>query len=195
MRVWRRLAHQVDELAGGVKSAALPLIRQGLALNVHTRPLYLGVKGAGGYAAGDRAPAVSLDVIAVDSAGRRTAARGVAYTLISEAWRYDWFQQDGKWQWRRTSHDVIVARGAIDVGAGQSARLTRRLGWGDYRLELIGPGGAKTIRRFSSGWGAPAQDAQAPDQVRLSPGAKSYAQGDTVTVNGAATPVPVSETS
>jgi hypothetical protein len=158
-------------------------VRQGFALNVRTRPLYLGVKVNEGDAAGDRAPAVGLEVVAVDAAGRRIAAPGVAYSLISEVWRYDWFQQDGKWQWRRSSHDVVVARGAMNVAANVSARLNRRLAWGDYRLELTGPGGARTVRRFSSGWGAPSRDAEAPDQVRLSAGSKTYNQGDMIAVN------------
>ena len=64
----------------------------------------------------------------------------VTYNLIGETSRYDWFQQNGKWQWRRTSRDVLIAQGAIDIPQDQSARLTRRLGWGDYRLELTSQG-------------------------------------------------------
>ena len=84
-------------------------VREGVSLKVRTRPLYLGVKVDQGAASGDRAPV--LDVIAVDAAGRRVAAPGVGWTLIAENWNYDWFQQDGKWQWRRTSRDAVVARG------------------------------------------------------------------------------------
>ena len=36
-------------------------------------------------------------------------APGVTWTLIAENWDYDWFQQDGRWQWRRTSRDAVVA--------------------------------------------------------------------------------------
>src|SRR5579859_7488634 len=157
-------------------------VRQGLALNVRTRPLYLGVKVIQGEAAGDRAPPVSLDVIAVDALGRRIAQPGVTYSLIGETSRYDWFQQNGKWQWRRTSRDVLIAQGVLEVRQDQSARLTRRLGWGDYRLELTGPAGARTVRRFSAGWGAESPNLDTPDQVRLTTGAPAYGQGDTVAV-------------
>ncbi|MEO8926399.1 MAG: alpha-2-macroglobulin [Caulobacteraceae bacterium] len=157
-------------------------VRQGLTLKVRTKPLYLGVKVDQGPASGDRAPAIGLDVIAVDAAGRRVAASGVTYALIGENWNYDWFQQDGRWQWRRTSRDTVVARGALDIAAGAPARLTRRLGWGDYRLELDGAGGVRTVRRFSAGWGGTGGDAEAPDFVRVSAGAKVHAQGDTVEI-------------
>jgi len=70
----------------------------------------------------------------------------------------------GRWQWRRTSRDAVVQAGSLNVAAGQPARIARRLGWGDYRLELTGAGGAKTVIRFASGWGAAAKDVDAPDR-------------------------------
>ena len=99
----------------------------------------------------------------MDSKGQRIAAPGATYTLIAENWDYDWFQQDGKWQWRRTSRDVVVQKGALNIGAGGAARVTRRLGWGDYRVVVEGANGARTVIRFAAGWGAPAKDAEAPD--------------------------------
>ncbi len=157
-------------------------VRQNVDLKLRTKPLYLGVKVGQTDASGDTAP-VTLDLIAVDAFGRRVAAPGAAWTLIAEHWDYDWFQQDGKWQWRRTSRDRVIAKGAVNVGAGAAARLpTRRLAWGDYRIELAGPQGAKTVARFSAGWGAPAKDVEAPDVVRVSAGTRHYAQGDTVEV-------------
>jgi hypothetical protein len=157
-------------------------VREGVDLKIRTRPVYLGVNVVEGSASSDRAPPVSLDIIAVDPAGQRIAAAGVNWTLITETWNYDWYQQDGKWQWRRSSRDVVVAKGVLNVGAGAPSRLTRRLGWGDYRLEIQGPGGASTIHRFSSGWGAPSEDVEAPDMVRVSALSAHYGQGDTVEV-------------
>jgi len=158
-------------------------VRESLTLKVRTKPLYLGVDVVQGDASGDNAPPVQLNVIAVNAAGARTAAPGVSYQLISENWNYDWFQQDGRWQWRRTSHDAVVMQGAVDVSAGAPAHLPpKRLGWGDYRLELTGPDGAKTVTRFDSGWGSPPGDTETPDMVRLSAGSQKYGQGDTVEI-------------
>src|SRR5690606_27400409 len=125
-------------------------VREGLKLKVRSRPLYLGVKVDIGEASGRGDPLVNLDVIAVDAAGRRIAAPGTTYRLISETWSYDWFQQDGSWQCRRTSRDVVAASGALDVTAQKPARIARRLGWGDYRLELTGRDGAASVIRFAS---------------------------------------------
>ncbi|WP_310540653.1 alpha-2-macroglobulin [Phenylobacterium sp.] len=157
-------------------------VREGLNLKVRNKALYLGVKVDQGDSGGSGDPTIALNVIAADALGRRTSANGVAYSLIAENWDYDWYQQDGRWQWRRTSRDVVVQKGALNVGSGAPARIARRLGWGDYRLELTGPGGAKSVIRFASGWGAPAKDVEAPDFVRVSAGAQAYAQGDTVEI-------------
>lgn len=157
-------------------------VREGLKLKVRNRPVYLGVKVDLGESSGRNDPLVGMNVIAVDATGRRIAAPGAAYRLISETWNYDWFQQDGRWQWRRTSRDVVVAAGPLNVGAGTPAQISRRLGWGDYRLELTGPDGAASVIRFASGWGAPARDVEAPDVVRVSAGTGGYEQGDTVEI-------------
>jgi uncharacterized protein YfaS (alpha-2-macroglobulin family) len=157
-------------------------VRESAFLKIHTQPLYFGVKvdqGDPGHA--DTAP-VSLDVIAVDAQGRRTAAQEATWTLISENWNYDWFQQDGKWQWRRSSRDAVVAKGTGPIAANGSIHLNRRLGWGDYRVVVEAPNGAKTVARFSAGWGAPAQEAEAPDYVRVSAGQHGWSQGDTVDI-------------
>jgi len=156
-------------------------VSQDQALPIRTRPVYLGVKVDEGDATRDRAPPVTLEVIALDPAGRRIAAPA-SWTLIREDWRYDWLQQDGRWQWRGTSRDVAVDKGVVNVGAGGPSRLTRRLDWGDYRLEIESPGGGRTVQRFSAGWGAPASDAEAPDVVRLNSPGGDHAQGDTVQV-------------
>jgi len=157
-------------------------VRESLFLKVRGKPVYLGVKVEQGDATGGAAPPVSLDVIAVDAKGARIAAAGTTYSLIAENWDYDWFQQDGRWQWRRTSRDVVVQKGSLNIAAGAPARIARRLGWGDYRLVVEAPGGVKSVIRFAAGWGAPAKDAEAPDFVRISAGPKTYAQGDTISL-------------
>ena len=157
-------------------------VRESTVLKIHTQPVYFGVRvDQGDPGRADTAP-VSLDVIAVDSQGRRTAAKGANWTLISENWNYDWYQQDGKWQWRRSSRDNVVLRGTGNIGPDASIHLNKRLGWGDYRLVVESASGAKTVARFSAGWGAPAKEAEAPDFVRVSAGTRTWKQGDSVEV-------------
>lgn len=157
-------------------------VREGAEVKIRQRGEFLGVKVDQGSNSGAKTPLVSFDIRAVNPGGARIPAPGVNWTLITENWDYTWFQQDGKWSWRRTSRDVIAAKGTMDIGV-DGAKLSRRLDWGDYRLVLEDPRTqARTVVRFSAGWGAPSKDAEAPDMVRVSTGTRSYGQGETVPV-------------
>jgi uncharacterized protein YfaS (alpha-2-macroglobulin family) len=135
--------------------------------------VYYGVKVDQGDA-GKGDPPVSLDIIAVNAAGPRVGATAT-YTLISENWDYDWFQQDGRWQWRRTSRDAVVAK-ARSISAPASPRASPAA-WAGATIAWWSraPDGAKTVTRFSPGWGSPAKEGEAPDFVRVSAGTKAYA--------------------
>lgn len=157
-------------------------VRESLKLKVRTAPLYLGAKVTLGDSSGREDPLDTIDIMAADAFGRRAAAPGTSYSLIHETWDYDWFRNGDRWQWRHNNRDIIVQAGVLNITAGAPVRLSRRLGWGDYRLEMTSPAGAKSIIRFASGWGAPAKDVEAPDVARVSAGIHAYRQGDTVSI-------------
>lgn len=159
-------------------------VRESVELKIRPRSLYLGAKFEAGTGGGDQPP-MTIQVAAVDAAGRRVAAQNVAYTLTRVRWDYDWYQDNGQWRWRRTNREVPIASGTLNVGvAGDFGRIARRLGWGDYRLSLQDPAsGARTVLNFASGWTTPSADVEAPDFVRVTAGNRQYALGDTVEVS------------
>jgi uncharacterized protein YfaS (alpha-2-macroglobulin family) len=156
-------------------------VSEQLNLKLHPRPLYLGVS-----AHAERGPdaAQAFDVIAVDAQGRRIAAPHTHWLLISEVWNYDWFEKDGRWAWRRTSRDIPLAQGDLAIGAGGApGRISRKLGWGDYRLVLDDPAsGAHTVIRHSQGWETPPDGGEPPDTARVSAERTGYRTGDTIAV-------------
>ena len=178
-------ANAVQPLSAAVTASVLEPggrpVTEGLTLKLRPRPLYFGVHVVQGAMGEEQTQ--SYEVIAVNPAGQRVGA-AANYTLISETWTYDWFEQDGRWSFHRTERDSVIGRGAIAVGQGAPGRLTRRLPWGDYRLELSDPAtGARTVIRQSSGWSDSAKDEDAPDAARLSVGDRPYAEGDTVSLH------------
>ncbi len=149
-------------------------------LKVRLKPLYLGVKVTPG--SGEN-PLQTFNIVAVDAMGRRVAAPKAHYKLISERWNYDWYEQNGRWAWRRSSRDIPIAEGVIDIGPSAPARISKHLPWGDYRLELDEPTtGARTVIRQSSGWAEPADGVEPPDTARVSAVRTGYHAGDTVEV-------------
>jgi alpha-2-macroglobulin len=156
-------------------------VRESETLRIRTRALYLGAKIENGPDAPNGNPQLVFNVIGVNAKGEKVAANNVRVKLISENVRYDWYQADGKWRWRRTTQDVVVSDKVMALNANTGGNFTKNLEWGDYRLEIEAPDQkAKTVVRFASGWGQAASDVETPDFVRLSTGTRAYVQGDTV---------------
>jgi uncharacterized protein YfaS (alpha-2-macroglobulin family) len=59
-------------------------VRETVGLKLRTKSIYLGVKVDESAASGDRAPPVSLNLIAVDQAGRRVVAKGQVVMSLRE---------------------------------------------------------------------------------------------------------------
>ncbi len=87
-------------------------------------------------------PPVSLDDDRRQRRRRRASPSTATYTLIAENWDYDWFQQDGRWQWRRTSRDAVVGQ-----GDGQHRRPDARALQPPPGLGRLPPGGRGPERR------------------------------------------------
>ena len=180
-----QVANAVQPLSAAVTASVLEPggrpVTEGMTLKLRPRPLYFGVDVVQGALGEEQTQ--TYQVIAVNAGGQRIAAQP-GFTLISETWTYDWFEQDGRWGFHRTERDSVIAHGTLGVGEGAPGRLTRRLPWGDYRLELTDAAtGAKTVVRQSSGWSDSAKDEDAPDATRLSVGDKPYTTGDTVSLH------------
>ena len=161
-------------------------VRESQVLHIRPSPLYLGVRTTQKDSNNWRdTPRVAFNIIGLTPQGQKTAVKGVKVTIISEIWDYDWYVEDGKWNWRSTHHDVIKESKAYDLNANTGLTFDRGLDWGDYRIEVeaanaSGQTQAKTVVRFSSGWGSPQQGSDAPDFVRLTTSNPTYSQGDTI---------------
>ena len=156
-------------------------VRESQTLHIRPSPLYLGIKTEQKDSSNWRdTPQVHFSILGLTPQGQKTAVKGVKVTIISEIWDYDWYVQDGKWNWRSTHRDVIKESKLYDLNGNTGLVFDRGLDWGDYRIEAEVPGQAKTVVRFSSGWGSPQQGSEAPDFVRLTTSNPNYSQGDTI---------------
>jgi uncharacterized protein YfaS (alpha-2-macroglobulin family) len=156
-------------------------VKESQILHIKGAPLYLGVKTESKDTNSWKdTPQVLFSVIGLTPQGQKTVVKGVTVKLIAEHWDYDWYIQDGKWNWRSTHRDVVVSTQKVDLNGNTGFNFQRGLDWGDYRLEVEAPGKARTVARFASGWGSSQEGADAPDFVRLTTGSAHYNQGDTV---------------
>lgn len=113
---------------------------------------------------------VAFDVVAVDGAtGKATEARGLIYELTREESAFEWFENQGRWDYRMAARDRHAAGGALDVGTGGPAVISEPVGAGRYRLEVRDPvSGAVASHRFVAGWWMSPQAGARPDRVEVS---------------------------
>lgn len=159
------------------------VVRESFSIPVRLSNRYIGVRQRfdnGAIASGGTA---NFDIVAVDAAGRQSAARGVSWTLVEEDWSYDWYLDGGVWRWRRTGRDIPVAAGNIDLSASQAVRVQRGgLRGGAYRLIVRDGQGAETSSRFYAGWGG-GEDNDTPDMVTVAGPAEPVRPGQRAQIN------------
>ena len=161
------------------------VVREGFAVPVRTRNLYIGLKPTFENRRAGAGERVAYDVISVNAQGNRVGVRGLQWQLVREDWSYDWYLDNGQWRWRRTGRDIPVDGATVDIPANAPLRIAKDgLREGAYRLIVRDPrGGAETSQRFGVGWGGPADDDSTPDMVTVTapenpvrPGARARVQ-------------------
>src|SRR5690606_22317591 len=101
------------------------VVREGFAVPVRTRDLYIGLKPTFENRRAGAGERVAYDVIALNAQGNRVGVRGLQWQLVREDWSYDWYLDNGQWRWRRTGRDIPVDGATIDIPAGEPLRLSK----------------------------------------------------------------------
>lgn len=163
----------------GVSEPGGRVVRESARVPVRLDDRYVGVRlsdeSDGRVGAGQDA---KFDVVLLDPDGARVGANAVAWKLVEEDYRFEWYRQDGEWRWRRSYRDVAVDEGRVDVPADRAGQISKKLDYGTYRLIVTHPqSGAQTEYRFYVGWRSYAAGAQSPDQAALSGPDKPVAPG------------------
>ncbi len=156
-----------------VDGRALPVHRD---LKVRHLPLYLGIRTLAG---GERLAADSeavLEFLALDAQGRPAHPAGLHWRLSREEVDYQWFEREGRWDYRRIVHHRPLRDGPLGLDPKGRARVTVALRRGTYRVEALDAHaqvlGALRIQAGS------AAAAGTPDKVALGLDRPHYRPGD-----------------
>jgi alpha-2-macroglobulin len=158
-------------------------IERTLTLPVTPASAIVGVKPLfAGASLGENANA-AFDVVVVAPEGRAVARSGLRYELLKIESRYQWYRQDGSWNYEPIKSTKRVAEGTLDVAADQPGRIAVPVTWGRYRLEVSSPDGttAMTSVGFDSGFYAESS-ADTPDLLETALDKPEYSPGETMTV-------------
>lgn len=156
------------------RSVTLPIVPKGAAIGVR-KAFKEGELGNGQTA--------SFDVIMANGDGRRLARAGVKWTLSKVTRNYQWFFQDGRWNYEGVKSTRRVADGEVAVSEAAPARIAAPVEWGNYRLDVAadGPDSTETSVSFSVGYEAD-KTADTPDVLDVAIDKAAYADGENLTL-------------
>ena len=157
------------------RKLTLPIAADGPQIGV--KPAFSGASLADGANA-------DFDVVMLAPDGSKLAQKGLHYELLRVETSYQWYKQDGQWQFEPVRRSERVTDGAIDVVADKPTKLSLPVKWGRYRLEVSDgkPDGLVTALTFDAGFYAEAS-ADTPDLLEVALDKRDYNSGDTMAVS------------
>ncbi|MBS0247720.1 MAG: alpha-2-macroglobulin family protein [Proteobacteria bacterium] len=156
------------------RKLTLPIAADGPMIGV--KPAFNGTSLADGANA-------DFDVIMAAPDGTLIDRKGLKYELLRVETSYQWYRENGQWNFEPIRRTQRVANGTVDVAAGKTARLSLPVKWGRYRLEVseADPNGAVTSLTFDAGFYAESS-ADTPDLLEIALDKPGYASGDTMNI-------------
>ncbi|MBI1212800.1 MAG: alpha-2-macroglobulin family protein [Alphaproteobacteria bacterium] len=154
-----------------------------VTLPLRTRDIMIGVRPSFEWESVQENTPATFEILAVDGNGKPIAKQGLTWELVNENVDYRWYQVDNQWKYERVVNDRIVEGGKVDLNGSEPMKITKSLGWGQYRLTVADPAsGATTAYRFWSGWGGGVAGDR-PDRVNVTTDKPLYASGDSAKVH------------
>jgi alpha-2-macroglobulin len=156
------------------RKLTLPVASDGAMLGV--KPMFSGRSLADGANA-------DFDVIMLSPDGKTLAKNGVRYDLLKVESSYQWYRQNGQWEFEPVKRTERVASGTVDLAADKPGRLSLPVKWGRYRLEVSTgeANGPVTSLSFDAGFYAEA-NADTPDLLEVALDKPDYKPGEAMNV-------------
>lgn len=156
------------------RSLTLPIVPKGAAIGVR-KAFRDGELGNGQTA--------RFEIIMATGDGRRLARPGVKWTLSKVTRNYQWFFQDGRWNYEGVKSTRRVADGEIAVTATAPATIQAPVQWGNYRLDVAADGtdATETSVSFTVGYETD-KTADAPDVLEVALDKQAYADGENLQI-------------
>jgi uncharacterized protein YfaS (alpha-2-macroglobulin family) len=143
---------------------------------------FIAIKPAFGEGSVDANTEAAFDVVAVDPQGRRIAMP-VRVRLVRERPNWRIVRNGNLARYETVWRDEPLETKDVTIAADQPLRVSRKLDFGRYRIEVAQAGGmAITSYRFFSGW-VTSQSPDVPDRVLVSTDRKSIPAGQTARIH------------
>lgn len=169
------------ELTVRMREAGGRAVERSLDIGIAAQTAMIGVRPEFSGGQVPEGGTANFRVIAVDPDGERIAMPGVKWSLLRVERRYQWYRNDGSWNYEPITSTSLVREGTVDAAEGSEPQIGVSVDWGRYRLEVESPDpdGPVTSVEFSSGWYVAAGSTETPDGLEVALDKESYAVGDT----------------
>ncbi len=152
----------------GVVEPGGRVVRESAFVPVRQETHYVGVKLVDDKTSFSRTEDADLQAVLLNSAGEPQQGE-LEWRLVREDYWFDWYQSNGRWRWKRSFRDILVAEGRGNTDVDGLLRVSRRLESGEYRLAVWKAGETvKSEKQFYVGWRSYGGGADTPDQAVLS---------------------------
>lgn len=123
-----------------------------------------------------------FNVIVLDGDNQPTAAKGLKWVMSKVETRYQWYREDGSWDYHAVKSTKRIADGRLDVAADKPAVVEAKVDWGEYQLSVTDPNGVvlPVSKNFEAGWYVANTAEETPDLLKLSLDKPRYRIGDTI---------------
>ncbi|MEQ1716492.1 MAG: alpha-2-macroglobulin [Hyphomicrobium sp.] len=123
----------------------------------------------------------NFDVVLLGKDGKQATSDKIDWTLTRLDTNWQWYRRDGSWTYEAVTLKRKIANGTVATTADASAKISQKLEWGRYRLdvassELNGPASSFI---FSSGWYQSGEAIDSPEQLDVALDKEAYKPGDT----------------
>lgn len=105
------------------------------------------------------------------------AAGALTWTATRIETQYQWYQQDGNWNWQPVTTRSKMGEGRVESGPN-AAQIAVPVTWGEFELAVVGADGALASTLFSAGWYGGADVTATPDMLDMALDAPAYRAGD-----------------
>lgn len=155
------------DLVVGVVEPGGRVVRESARIPVRPDNTYVGLRLAENKSSFGQNEPANIEAILIDRLGILNAGE-IEWRLVEEDYWFDWYRDNGKWRWRRSYKNILIAEGREQATTDGPVSIERQLEPGSYRLAVTDvKSRAKTDIRFYVGWRSNQAGADTPDQATL----------------------------
>jgi len=126
----------------------------------------------------------SFDIVQLDAESKLESPEGLRWELVRLESNWQWYSRDGSWNYESQTLTRRVATGTLDAGTANVAKITAKVDYGRYRLDITSADkdGPAASYAFNAGWYTGESSVESPEMLDVALDKATYKPGETAKV-------------